>query len=127
MKIKFRARNLETKKWLPEFQVMHDGMIRTMGPTPGSAIGMEWQYVQGKNIFIQIFTGLYDKNGKEIYDGDILFSDQSHKKYLVEWVDTMAAFVLVNPKDRQSVIKWFNEENVKKMSVIGNCFESEKN
>lgn len=59
--IKFRIWDIIHKKWLENFTVYQYGNIASNG---------EW--LETDSIIKSQFTGLLDKNGKEIYEGDIV-------------------------------------------------------
>ena len=70
------------------------------------------------------YTGLNDKNGREVYEGDILELPKGSKRY-VEWDDTYKLFVLVDSMGRKvsmSIINWSAENT----EVIGNIFENKE-
>jgi uncharacterized phage protein (TIGR01671 family) len=71
------------------------------------------------------FTGLTDRNGKEIYEGDIVrpFHDDKGLYAKIVYFDSVMAFKIATPdKTTKKTITWkyFKEE----IEVVGNIYEN---
>jgi len=116
MNTKFRAWDKDSK-WMDEVGDISwacDGTI---------------SYINGclaDDFILMQSTGLPDKNGKEIYDGDIvevLYRDYENEKSIIEWDKRKCRFVLIDEdKNRYS----FDETLSAMAVVIGNIHEVTK-
>jgi|SRR5690625_5002446 len=68
------------------------------------------------------FTGIYDKNGNEIYEGDILKHPIGNNAEIT-YIDDLAAFVASYKIIGKNEMDYLDSEIMKMCEVIGNIYE----
>lgn len=79
----------------------------------------KYEYIEVHPDTIGQFIGLTDKNGKEIFDGDI-FTDSLGNKAIVEWDERNARYLGFSIENR--AIMYIGREP--KVTVIGNIHDN---
>lgn len=106
--IKFRAWSLINRKWVE--------------PTSRYEIGdISFLQVGGfrNGVEVMQYTGFNDKNGKEIYEGDILGGDATNA--FVVWVDSVGGWGIRDTKEWRALGTYLEHIEVE---VIGNIYEN---
>lgn len=116
----FRAYIIE-EKYMVDVEILHPEYILAYNGKTYSLDNVN----NSKNYIIVQSTGLFDKNGEEIYEGDIL-TDGSIK-YLVRFEKEKACFIMKPILCGKTLLKDYKELDRRYMhyyEIIGNIYEN---
>ena len=117
-KPKYRAWDTKFEKMYEDKYIgkhWDDWDLQTLFPSGDKA---ECVLIDGKRIILMQYTGLKDKNGKEMYEGDIIEHDPNPEDYTRDIiVFNEGAFSLKNDDNLNSL-------EYEEFKVIGNIYEN---
>jgi uncharacterized phage protein (TIGR01671 family) len=107
--IKFRAYDVFYNKFVYSHEIGLEAFWRTVKH------GIE----AGREVPVSQFTGLHDKNGHEIFEGDIFMDEEDGSYNFVEWDSEYGGW---------TTNQWFTPMELAKeartLEVIGNIYEN---
>jgi len=133
--IKFRAWNKKIEMMINykglDVALSLEGEIMPLNINNSSAEELSYKRENSEEYIIMQYTGLHDKNGKEIYEGDIvkntIFSSKFNSKYYVEWNENSASFLILTPPLTLSGFQnHFPNYSTIQLEIIGNIYENPK-
>lgn len=123
--IKFRAWDKVTKKMVyKDIQIVQTDWGKGFGVYVNLMNVEDLEGKNGNRLQLLEWTGLKDKNGKEIFEGDILKSWSNLLKVKVDWLSGGFWFVAIHNENYKDIEPTVNNINEFEFEVIGNIYEN---
>ena len=113
-RFKFRVWDKEEKEYLQE------------GALIDSRTGFMVGYLDADCFIVEQCTGLKDRNGKLIYEGDLLGESKEDDEFIeICWCDTLASFMYDIFPETYGNLETCHADYLAKFEIIGNIHEDQ--
>ena len=127
---KFRAWDVLAEKMIDEIQMISFVRKEIIGKFSDGSTSVPLKFEDernGEDVILMQSTGLKDKNGKEIFDGDVLAckTDDEVINLNIFWDEEHALFMFESKKyNEQEPLAELVEDNIYPFEIIGNIYEN---
>lgn len=128
------SREIKFRAWDKSYKIMIE-QPTIVGSTDGFVIGsrlhdgieFSFRNEYPRDCILMQFTGLLDKSGKEIFEGDIVVGVKGYNKETVsgevEYQNMVARFCVVVDYKNDGGRLWYDFTQIQEVEVIGNIYE----
>ena len=121
--IKFRGKRVDKNAWVYGSLLVHSGRVEILVAYSENILDYDIHVVHPETV--GQFTGLLDKDGKEIYEGDFTHHDAHDVNCLIKWIDKYACFAgeQIGYVETLAFYQFIDQHN---LVVIGNIHDNQE-